>query len=46
VGPIYLQGRSHRYYIGVVKDAFDGAVCLRLAEWCRMDKILWLLGEC
>jgi len=31
VGPIYLQGRSHRYYIWVGKDAYDGAVCLRLA---------------
>jgi hypothetical protein len=30
-GPIYLKGRSHRYYIWVGKDAFDGAVCLRLA---------------
>ena len=31
VGPIYLQGSGHRYYIWVGKDAFDGAVCLRLA---------------
>src|SRR3954467_10986341 len=46
VGPIYLQGRSHRYYIWVGKDAFDGAVCLRLAESRRMDEVLWFLGEC
>jgi len=26
VGPVYLTGRSHRYYIWVGKDAFDGAV--------------------
>jgi putative transposase len=46
VGPIYLQGRSHRYYIWVGKDAFDGAVCLRLASSRRMDEVLWFLGEC
>ncbi len=46
VGPIYLQGRGHRYYIWVGKDAFDGAVCLRLAESRRMDEVLWFLGEC
>src|SRR5262249_9184016 len=46
VGPIYLKGRSHRYYIWVGKDAFDGAVCLRLAESRRMDEVLWFLGEC
>jgi transposase InsO family protein len=46
VGPIYLQGRSHRYYIWVGKDAFDGAVCLRLATSRRMDEVLWFLGEC
>jgi len=46
VGPIYLQGRSHRYYIWIGKDAFDGAVCLRLAESRRMDEVLWFLGEC
>src|SRR6516162_4759319 len=44
VGPIYLEGRSHRYYIWVGKDAFDGAVCLRLAESRRMDEVLWFLG--
>jgi Integrase core domain/Homeodomain-like domain len=46
VGPIYLQGSGHRYYIGVGKDAFDGAVCLRLAYSRRMDEVLWFLGEC
>jgi|RhiMetdeSRZDD1v2_1073273.scaffolds.fasta_scaffold391254_2 winged helix-turn helix protein/integrase-like protein len=46
VGPIYLQGRGHRYYIWIGKDAFDGAVCLRLAESRRMDEVLWFLGEC
>src|SRR5499425_1134057 len=43
VGPIYLKGRSHRYYIWVGKDAFDGAVCLRLATSRRMDEVLWFL---
>jgi len=46
VGPVYLKGRSHRYYIWVGKDAFDGAVCLRLAESRRMDEVLAFLGEC
>jgi len=46
VGPIYLQGSGHRYYIWVGKDVFDGAVCLRLAESRRMDEVLWFLGEC
>jgi hypothetical protein len=46
VGPIYLQGNRHRYYIWVGKDAFDGAVCLRLAYSRRMDEVLWFLGEC
>jgi transposase InsO family protein len=46
VGPIYLKGRSHRYYIWVGKDAFDGAVCLRLAYSRRMDEVLEFLGEC
>jgi putative transposase len=46
VGPIYLQGSGHRYYIWVCKDAFDGAVCLRLAESRRMDEVLGFLGEC
>ena len=46
VGPIYLQGSGHRYYIGIGKDAFDGAVCLRLVGSRRMDEVLWFLGEC
>ena len=46
VGPVYLRGRGHRYYIWVGKDAFDGAVCLRLADSRRMDEVLGFLGEC
>src|SRR3989441_243265 len=46
VGPVYLQGSGHRYYIWVGKDAFDGAVCLRLACSRKMDEVLWFLGEC
>jgi putative transposase len=46
VGPIYLKGRGHRYYIWVCKDVFDGAVCLRLADSRRMDEVLRFLGEC
>src|SRR5512138_3070833 len=46
VGPVYLQGCRRRYYIWVGKDAFDGAVCLRLAYSRRMDEVLGFLGEC
>jgi transposase InsO family protein len=46
VGPVYLQGSGHRYYIWVCKDAFDGAVCLRLACSRKMDEVLWFLGAC
>jgi hypothetical protein len=46
VGPVYLRGSGHRYYIWVGKDAFDGAVCLRLAFSRRMDEVLGFLGEC
>jgi putative transposase len=46
VGPVYLKGSGHRYYIWVGKDAFDGAVCLRLADSRRMDQVLGFLGEC
>jgi hypothetical protein len=46
VGPIYLKGPSHRYYLWVGKDAFDGAVCLRLASSRRLAEVLWSLGEC
>jgi len=46
VGPVYLLGSGHRYYIWVCKDVFDGAVCLRLADSRKMDEVLWFLGEC
>jgi hypothetical protein len=46
VGPIYLKGRGKRYYLWVGKDAFDGAVCLRLAYSREMDELLEFLGEC
>jgi transposase InsO family protein len=46
VGPVYLKGSGHRYYTWVGKDAFDGAVCLRLAGSRKMDEVLWFLGEC
>src|SRR6516165_1059381 len=46
VGPVYLLGSGRRYYIWVGKDAFDGAVCLRLAYSRRMDEVLAFLGEC
>jgi Homeodomain-like domain len=46
VGPIYLKGRRQRYYVWVGKDAFDAAVCLRLAYSRRMDEVLGFLGEC
>jgi putative transposase len=46
VGPIYLKGRHQRYYIWVGKDAFDGAVCLRLACSRDMDELLAFLGDC
>ena len=46
VGPISLKGSGHRSYIWVGKDAFDGAVCLRLADSRKMDEALWFLGEC
>jgi putative transposase len=46
VGPIYLKGSGHRYYLWVGKDAFDGAVCLRLADSRCMDEVRWFLGEC
>jgi len=46
VGPVYLLGSGHRYYIWVCKDIFDGAVCLRLAYSRTMNEVLWFLGEC
>jgi putative transposase len=46
VGPIDLKGSGHRYDIWVAKDAFDGAVGLRLAYSRRMNEVLGFLGEC
>src|SRR5574341_2348883 len=46
VGPIYLKGNRHRYYIFVGQDAYDGAVCLRLYRSRKMEGILDFLGEC
>jgi hypothetical protein len=46
VGPVYLKSRRHRYSIWLGKDAFDGAVCLRLAGSRGMNEVLWFLGEC
>jgi hypothetical protein len=45
VGPIYLKGSGHRYYIGLGKEAFDGSVSLRLADSRCMDEVLWFLGS-
>src|SRR5438093_6403162 len=46
VGPVYILGSGHRYYIWVCKDVFDGAVCLRLAYSRCMNEVLAFLGEC
>jgi transposase-like protein len=46
VGPIDLKGRGHRSSIWVGTDAFDGAVCLRLAGSRRRDEVLGFRGEC
>jgi transposase InsO family protein len=46
VGPIYLKGQRQRYYIFVCRDAFDGAVCLKLSRSRRMEAVLIFLGEC
>jgi len=46
VGPIYLKGNRQRYYIFVGKDAFDGAVCLRIYHSRKMAAVLDFLGEC
>jgi len=46
VGPIYLKGQRQRYYIFVGKDAYDGAVCLKIYRSRKMDVILDFLGEC
>jgi len=46
VGPIYLKGNRHRYYLRVGKDAFDGAACVRLVNARRMGEVLGFLGAC
>jgi hypothetical protein len=46
VGPIYLKGHRQRYYIFVGKDAYDGAVCLRIYRSRKMETILDFLGKC
>ena len=46
VGPIYLKGQRQRYYIFVCRDAFDGAVGLKLSRSRQMEAVLVFLGEC
>jgi len=46
VGPIYLKGCGHRYYIRIGKDTFGGAVCLCLVGSRRKEEVLWFLEEC
>jgi transposase InsO family protein len=46
VGPIYLKGHRQRYYIFVGKDAFDGAVCLKIYRSRKVEVVLDFLGEC
>ena len=46
VGPIYLKGHRQRYYIFVGKDAFDGAVCLKIYRSRKTEDILDFLGAC
>jgi transposase InsO family protein len=46
VGPIYLKGHRQRYYIFVGKDAFDGAVCLKIYRSRKAEVVLDFLGEC
>ena len=46
VGPIYLKGQRQRYYIFVCRDAFDGAVHLKLGRSRQMEAVLTFLGEC
>ena len=45
VGPVYLKGQRQRWYIYVCKDAFDGAVYLKLARSRCMDQVLTFLIE-
>ena len=46
VGPIYLKGQRQRYYIFVCRDAYDGAVCLKLSRSRKMEAALAFLGDC
>jgi transposase InsO family protein len=46
VGPLYLKGKRQRYYIYVCRDAFDGAVCLKLGRSRHMEAVLVFLGQC
>jgi transposase InsO family protein len=46
VGPLYLKGHRQRYYIFVGKDAFDGAVCLKIYRSRKVEVVLDFLGEC
>jgi putative transposase len=46
VGPIYLKGHRQRYYIFVGRDAFDGAVCLKIYRSRKAEVVLDFLGEC
>jgi putative transposase len=46
VGPLYLKGNRQRYYIFTCRDAYDGAVCLKLYRSRKMEVILDFLGEC
>ncbi len=46
VGPIYLKGQRQRYYLFVCRDAFDGAVHLKLGRSRHMEAVLTFLGEC
>ena len=45
VVPVYLKGQRQRWYIYVCKDAFDGAVYLKLARSRRMAEVLAFLLE-
>jgi len=46
VGPLYLKGQRQRYYIFVCRDAFDGAVGLKLSRSRRMEAVMTFLGDC
>lgn len=46
VGPLYLKGNRQRYYIFTCRDAYDGAVCLKLYRSRKLEVILDFLGEC